>query len=257
MAGSFDLLVVAAAVVLSLCIFGTMFSYLATSPGLPLLDSRLAAMDRSLGIDWLRLVAMANSNRTVSAALVLAYRSTLPLVLATGVILALFNDRIRLAEFLAILALSSLLGEILMAFIPAAGAYAYYAPAREIFSNFTGAGGLAHLQTFSSLRHDAAPVLDFTKLVGLVSFPSFHTVWAIVTAYAFRKLRLLFWPVAVLNALVIVSTLPEGGHHFADVIAGFVLAALSIAVVRAVSESPRPRQALDWPPRSAVEASEG
>ncbi len=247
MGSSLDLLVMAAVIILPWCFFGAIFEYLATSAGLPLLDSWLAALDKFLGFDWPWLVALANSNRAVSAVLVFAYRTTGPVVVATVVILALFNDRIRLTELLALLTMSSLLGGILMAFVPAAGAYAYYAPAPEVFSNFTAVGGLLHLKTFNSLRHDEAQVLDLTKTIGLVTFPSFHTVLAIITTYALRKLRLLFWSVAILNTLVIVSTLPEGGHHFADVIAGLLVATLSIAVVRAVSESPR---RLAWLSRS-------
>jgi membrane-associated phospholipid phosphatase len=82
------------------------------------------------------------------------------------------------------------------------------------------------------LRSGPAAVLDFRKMEGLVTFPSFHTVLAIITAYAFRGFRLLALPALVLNGAVIVSTLPEGGHYLVDVLAGALIAAAGIALVR-------------------------
>ena len=42
-------------------------------------------------------------------------------------------------------------------------------------------------------------------------------------------------PVAVLNAVVIIATIPEGGHYLIDVIAGAVIAVLSIVIVHGVA----------------------
>jgi membrane-associated phospholipid phosphatase len=50
-----------------------------------------------------------------------------------------------------------------------------------------------------------------------------------------RGLRYVFVPVCILNAVVIVATLPEGGHHLVDLIGGALVAALTIAVVRRVA----------------------
>ena len=58
----------------------------------------------------------------------------------------------------------------------------------------------------------------------LVTFPSFHTTWAILLAYAFRGRRRWFIPAVILNAAVIAATLTTGWHYFTDVIGGVLLA---------------------------------
>ena len=67
---------------------------------------------------------------------------------------------------------------------------------------------------------------------GLVTFPSFHTSLAIITTYAVRGIRFVTLPVAILNGLVIVSTLPEGGHYLIDVIAGAIISIIAIVAIR-------------------------
>jgi len=87
-----------------------------------------------------------------------------------------------------------------------------------------------------SLR-GAAPVLEFGKEEGIVVFRSFHTTLAIITTYAARGLRYVFVPVCILNAIVIVATLPEGGHHLVDLVGGALVVVVAIAVARSVGQA--------------------
>lgn len=54
-------------------------------------------------------------------------------------------------------------------------------------------------------------------------------------AYSMRYFRIVFWPVVVLEITMIVSTMPEGGHHLVDLIAGAAVAGGSIVVVRSAA----------------------
>jgi membrane-associated phospholipid phosphatase len=138
----------------------------------------------------------------------------------------------RLAAFLAVLALSSLMTGVAVTLVPAEGAYAYYQPARDLFNQYTANAGVWHRSVFESLRNDATPILDFARVQGLVTFPSFHTTLAIITTWAVRDVRYISIPVLLLNAVVIVSTLPEGGHHLVDICAGGIIAAVAILTVQ-------------------------
>jgi len=208
------------------------FMLLAASAGLPFQDAQLAAIDRSLGFDWLSFLALTNSTPMLSSILVWTYHSAGPQLLLLFLLLSFTNREHRLAEFLALLAAIALATGALMALVPAAGAYAHFQPPRHLFANFTPNAGMWHYQFLQSLRTDVAPHFDFSKVEGLVTFPSFHTALAIITAYAVREVRHLARPALVLNSIVIVSTLPEGGHHLVDVIAGAAIAGLAIPVVR-------------------------
>jgi membrane-associated phospholipid phosphatase len=61
---------------------------------------------------------------------------------------------------------------------------------------------------------------------------------AIVTTYAARGLRVVFPCLLALNTLMIVSTVPYGGHYLVDVLAGGVIALLAIVGVRAIGGTP-------------------
>jgi membrane-associated phospholipid phosphatase len=68
-------------------------------------------------------------------------------------------------------------------------------------------------------------------MAGMVSFPSFHTIVAVLTAWALWPLRII-GPIAVLlNAILIVSTVPWGGHYLIDIPAGAAIAVLGITVI--------------------------
>ena len=210
------------------------FCYLGTGAALPLQDALLAAIDRRLGFDWVGFVKFVNSSSTVSCALVMAYQSTGYLMLGTVAWLAISGQDIRLAEFLALSSLTSLGIAIGMMILPAAGAYSYYQPAHGIFSNFSHNAGMWHYQLLMSLRTVAAPAIDFATPYSncLVTFPSGHTILAVIITYALRGSRWTLGPALLINVTTVVSTIPEGGHHFSDLIVGGLIAGCAIAIVR-------------------------
>jgi membrane-associated phospholipid phosphatase len=77
----------------------------------------------------------------------------------------------------------------------------------------------------------APPVIGQEHLMGLIAFPSMHTVMALMTTLFARGTR-LFWPMVAINLLMAPAILLQGGHHLVDVIGG---AALFFAVQAVVS----------------------
>ena len=209
-----------------------LYTYLAASTKAPLLDPTLAAIDRSLGFDWLTFLDWINAYPRVCQVLIFAYHATIPLLPVMVIGLALANREGRAMELLALFSVSLLLTGLVMAMVPAAGAYAHFQPSRERFSNLTAQAGMWHYRDLLLLRSGAPFVFRPAEISGIVTFPSFHTVIAVITAYSVRGLRFVFIPVATLNLLMIVSTLPEGGHHLVDVLAGLFVACVSIVIVR-------------------------
>jgi hypothetical protein len=57
---------------------------------------------------------------------------------------------------------------------------------------------------------------------GLVAFPSYHVGLSVIMMVAFRGVKRWFWPIVVLNTLVIMSTPIDGGHHLSDGLGGAV-----------------------------------
>jgi membrane-associated phospholipid phosphatase len=212
---------------------GATLSYLITSADLPLQDVLLARVDRDLGLNWPYFLETANSSPFFAEMLVRVYQTIGPVTELAIVWLALNRRGERLAEFIAILSLSTVGLCLGMWLVPAAGAFAYYGPAPQLFGNFSALGEMwSFFHAFTMLRDGSLSVIDLSALQGVVSFPSFHTVLGVMTIYALRDTRWLMIPVLLLNGVMIVSTLPVGGHHLADVLAGAGLTFGAILLVR-------------------------
>ncbi|TPK70299.1 phosphatase PAP2 family protein [Mesorhizobium sp. B2-4-15] len=213
-----------------------LFMYLASSTARPRLDAYLVDADKALGFDWPSALAYANSFPMAAAVLVFCYAALtwqIPIVVLWH---ACVNGRRRLLEFCAVLFASSVLTAITMAAVPVDGPYLYFKPAASLYDHFTNAG-LSHATTVEALRSGPFIFL-ISKTVGITCFPSFHTTLGIVITYALRRTP-FFFPVAIVNALMIVSTVPEGGHYLVDVIAGGLVAVAAIVGVRRLADHGR------------------
>ncbi|MGX5831690.1 phosphatase PAP2 family protein [Mesorhizobium sp. 43Arga] len=229
------MLVSAALAFIPLTVATSVFMYLATASARPLVDEKLATLDAMLGFNWVSFLAASNQSAVWSSALFWTYHALGPQVPIVLLVHLMRQRQDRVFEFIALMAVSSLFTGPLMAIFPAAGAYAFYKPAPELFSNLTAQAGMWHYSTLLSLRSGAPYELIVSNAEGLVTFPSFHTALGILVVYALRDIRPLFVAALIVNAIMIVSTLPEGGHHLVDVIVGAAIGLLSVAIVRRLS----------------------
>ncbi|MCV9965701.1 phosphatase PAP2 family protein [Pararhizobium sp. BT-229] len=233
-ANSLLIMVGVSALFLPLGFVSAVFMYLASATDAPLIDGKLAALDAAIGFDWLSFLQAANGYPAFASALVIAYHSLTPQIVLLLIAYSAAQRADRLLEFVALLAVSSVFTGSLMALFPTAGAYAYFQPSVEAFDAFTDKAGMWHYSELLQLRSGEHFNLFVAEAEGLVTFPSYHTAVGIMVVYSLRHVRLAMAPVALLNATMIVGTIPEGGHHLTDVIAGAMVAVVSILAVRAV-----------------------
>jgi membrane-associated phospholipid phosphatase len=194
------------------------------SAGISLQDANLARWDRSLGVSVPGIVEWASHHWLG----VLANKSYpfLDALLVISFLLAALTGKVKHAQqFLIANLVAFAIGIPLSALVPAIGPwYAYHLPATP---------AQADCQTIALLiRHPGAYVLPPDVLI---CFPSFHVIWAIFFACALWGFRLLRVPVAILSGLIVVSTLTTGWHYFSDVVAGILVAAVAIAVAKALN----------------------
>jgi membrane-associated phospholipid phosphatase len=212
---------------------GVTLSYIITAADLPLRDDVWARIDSSLGFDWLGFLAATNSRPFVATLLMQVYQTTGWVTELVILWLCVTRNGERLAEFLATLGLCTVGLCASMLLVPAAGGFAYHEPAPQLFDHYSAQGemwGFGH--TYNMLRDGSLSAIDLSALDGIVSFPSFHTVLGVIGIYAARDTRWLFGFVLLINATMIVSTMPVGGHHLADVLAGAGLTLGAIPLVR-------------------------
>jgi membrane-associated phospholipid phosphatase len=205
-------------------------SYAGAAMGLPLQDHRLAAADQALAFDWRALFAWMEQHRTFGLILAALYGSSV-LQMALVILILGYGGRLdRLAEFCFLVAATALVIVTLSALFPAVGAFAYYGIERSAYSFLSPLSGDYHLAHFRALRAGEMNLLDPMKLGGIVTFPSFHTALAMATGWALRSVPYLRWPMFVVSALVVVSTMTEGGHYLIDVFSGALIAVIAMRV---------------------------
>jgi membrane-associated phospholipid phosphatase len=142
-------------------------------------------------------------------------------------------------------------GIVVAAFITA-GTFAFF-PAAGPWT--TEGYRASHDQTvvtayLTALKTGAPVDLDM-KDAGIVAFPSFHVLLALLSAVALsamRQLRVAAW---VLALLICVATLTTGWHYLTDVFGGIALTLISVAVARALLPA-RPHAATAPEPHHAM-----
>jgi PAP2 superfamily len=64
-------------------------------------------------------------------------------------------------------------------------------------------------------------------ITGVVAFPSYHMIMALMVVW-FTRGTLAFLPAALVNTAMVPATLSHGGHHLVDLIGGLAVFALGV-----------------------------
>lgn len=194
-------------------------STMAASLNMPYQDSALLAADRTLGFDWRAIVEWTRNRPDLSIALSYIYKSLLwqPIVLFP--VLARLDPE-RLRRVLGTSTVALLVTIAVFAFVPAQTGYVYLGFAHADFPDMrtNTAWGVAHI--LNAIRAGERQL----SLNGLVTFPSYHAVGAMLLAYGWLAIPALRWVFVPLNILMLFSCVPIGSHYVVDVIAGVALA---------------------------------
>jgi membrane-associated phospholipid phosphatase len=192
--------------------------------GMPLQDHNLARLDTMLGINVPAFSAWAAHNRiaqTISATYPLLGFVFLPAAMFAP---ALFGRWMAAREFLIANVIAMLVGLAAFAFLPAVGPwYGYRIPPHP-----------DQLWCQMQLFLMRAPGTYVAQEVGVVCFPSFHVIWAILCTRALWTFRYLRIPAGIFASMIVLSTLTTGWHYFIDVLGGFAVAWLSIYLARRI-----------------------
>ena len=185
----------------------------------PPIDLTLQGWDHALHFDSTVAMAWTAAHPWLRWFLNACYVSTDVQVALAPLVAGFAFDRRRMRVYLYAFVYSLLLGGLFYYFFPSSG------PGSVYQSPY-----FAYVQQLTSAKfywvHHRLPVT--TMMGGMIAFPSFHVMWAVLTTYAALPYRKLFWAVAALNVLVVASTLLLGWHYLVDVPSGLLLAVLSL-----------------------------
>jgi membrane-associated phospholipid phosphatase len=232
---------------------GELLAYGAAATGLPYRDAELLAADRWLGFDLRAYLDFVNARPWLATLSLLTYMSMLWQSPIVFVVLTLTGRFERLQTFAVTLVISLVITIAIFALFPALGWYGYlnFDPAAYpnlgFFSDF-----VSHLEAVHSGALRAVPLDD---LRGVISFPSYHAAAAVIAVWAVWPVRLVRWPLLVLDVLMVASTPIEGTHYFVDVIGGVVVSTLSVRAAVWTRQAIRRRCAEGGRDRAAAKQS--
>jgi hypothetical protein len=203
--------------------------YLGMMTALPFQDARLAAADALLGLHWENIFHWMLAHPQLAGFLSHMYSLLFIYCYALLIVLAASKRYVHLLQFVAANLFACFFAFVIAAAFPAIGAYGYYHIDTQHLP-ITPVSGHRHEPLLLALRNH--PAMLSTPVSGIVTFPSYHAALAALMIWASRAPRWLL-PIGLLvNIPIIAATPVDGGHYFTDILAGIILALISIRFAR-------------------------
>jgi membrane-associated phospholipid phosphatase len=218
------------------CFCGVLTAYATQRLAFPLQDQFFESADRALGVNWLEIIQWVDHHAVIQAILNFAY-STMPAQIALPVVVLAFSDRVNeVRRYLLSFVIALTITTIVAALFPAASQITHVDKLIFDLLRFPGGTPLDHL---ASLRSAGPIAIGGDRLGGILAFPSFHAVVAVLTPLTLRGYHWLFVPLLILDAAMLCSTVTEGAHYASDTLGGCVVAFAAYFLAKRVgSRSP-------------------
>ncbi|MFT3977324.1 MAG: phosphatase PAP2 family protein [Sphingomonas bacterium] len=208
-------------------------NHLTMSIPFPLADARLAALDATIGFDWLAYVRWMDAHPGLLGLTNLTYQSLSYYSCAAFLLLLVARGPARAREFVLLFLSAAILTIVTGILLPARGAMLFHAPEAALFHHIVpGETGTYFWPALNALRSDPNHMLELGNLPGLVAIPSFHTAMGVIMICCSRGGPRLFLPSLTLNLLMIAGTPVWGGHYAVDILAGAGLALTLVVILR-------------------------
>lgn len=180
----------------------------------PVIDQYIVRLEASVGINISSIVSWTNDHPLLKTWLGTIYDS-LAYQMSIIPLLVLFSCRFHLLrEYYFLLLSTVLIGFGFYYFFPTAAPASIFN--HDLFESSQIATGLK----FSELHRHIVPT---TNEGGLIAFPSFHAIWAILCVNLLRE-----WPIpciilAVINTVLIAACVLLGWHYVTDIVGSLIV----------------------------------
>ncbi len=185
-----------------------------------IIDYHLVQWDHWLGFDVTAFMAWVHQFPGLSKVFWFSYNTWEYQVLLTPLLLALLKKSKEVNRYFIASAICLIICNLIYYFFPT------IAPAGVLHSPYFISQEYNLVTRFYEV-HQHLPISNFDG--GMVSFPSGHVIYALLVLAAWRKIKVVFYPLLVLNFFLIIATMAIGAHYLVDVIASFIIVTLTLA----------------------------
>jgi hypothetical protein len=234
----------------------SLLSYLLVTIAGHRIDAPLAAADRAIGFDWPGLMTLVAEHPNANAILKLAYMSVLPQTVVLIFALSFGKKIAELYRLSLALAIGAVITLAIWTLAPSFGAFSVYTLPDAVTRKLGLVLGFDYGATLVKMLHDGPGFISPAELRGIVGFPSYHTLQALVLTWYARQIKIWRWLMLLLNLMVLAAIPIQGGHHLVDAVGGAAVAVLSIALAGRTVSVARRRAAQSDPATAAPALSQ-
>lgn len=206
---------------------GSIFNYMLLPVFFAPIDPLLSRLDAAMDFDWPAFATWISGFPLFGLILRVVYFSSLPQMVVIILALGFFADSVQLQRFMLTGILGALLAIICWSFLPSFGASSIHDLPAEVLARMPIAVDPAYGSELVRLSREGATALSPHNVLGLIGFPSFHTVMACMSVVFLARVRFLAIPAVIINLLMVPAILVQGGHHLMDVFGGIAVFYLS------------------------------
>jgi hypothetical protein len=210
-------------------IAGSMFNYLLLPVGEERIDGFLMMLDGYLGYSWPAFITTIASIPAAGEILRLVYLSSLPQLIVVILVLGFSGRTAELHRFLLTGIVGALLAIGIWSAIPSSGPSAFHEIADATVKALRLVVDPAYGAELNRLATEGPALISPADTLGLIAFPSFHTVMACMAVWFTYRVRPAFPFFLAVNVLMLPAILVHGGHHLMDLFGGLLVFAAAAA----------------------------
>ena len=191
--------------------------------GAPYADIYLDRWDIVLGIHTEKIFFVFSQWDMVNRILAFVYQKTVPAIFFSVAVISLTGDSRSLYQMVFVFSCSAMICSISNLFFPALGTVIYHHLSHNIMKHFPDGSGTYFLNSINIYHSRLRNTVSISDLNGVVEFPSFHAVMALIEFWFLRKITVLNFFSSLFSGMVIFSCIVIGGHYVVDIVGGLVV----------------------------------
>lgn len=210
-------------------IAASILNYLLFPLATPTIDVILTRIDSLFGYHWPDFVAAVGTMPWLGTILARIYLSSLPQLVLVVILLGFMEKPVALHRFLLTGMIGATLSIAIWWLAPSFGPSTMYDIPDALADRIDLVVRNDYGAELQRLAVEGSSLITARDTLGVIAFPSFHTVMALMAVW-FTWATFLRIPFLVVNILMVPAILAHGGHHLIDLAGGVAVFFLALGV---------------------------